>query len=99
MNIDDIKVMYEKQRGGEITLWCNGRKISDSRKRKRDEGSSKYREREEDLDEIFSQLKKKHIDKFDIPKLRLWARMIILMFMTVQTHHQISLHLLVSNIW
>ena len=49
-----------------------------SRKRKRGEESfpSKYHEKESEVDEISKELEKKHGSEYDVPKLRLWARMI-----------------------
>ena len=43
-------------------------------KRKRE--TSKYNEREIEVDEIYRELEAKHSEKFEVPKLRLWARMI-----------------------
>ena len=46
-------------------------------KRKRDEPiPSKRQEKENELEAIFKELKGKH-ENFDIPRLRLWARMIV----------------------
>ena len=69
--------MYDKKMGKEIILWCDGKR-EEVRKRKRDEqsGSSHYRDREEEVDEVFLELKEKHKDKIAPPRLRLWARMI-----------------------
>ena len=70
--------MYSDRDGGEITLWCDGRKnfaTSEQIKRKQ-EVTTKRQEKEEEVDHIFSQLKDKQGDKYDRPKLRLWARMI-----------------------
>ena len=38
--------------------------------------SSRRQEKEDEVDDIFQELKDKHGDKFGIPKLRLWARMV-----------------------
>ena len=65
----------------ERSLWCDGRKNFatsvqiGSRKRKQ-KVTTKQQEKEEEVDHIFSQLKDKQGDKYDHPKLRLWARMI-----------------------
>ena len=78
-NKDDIKAMYTKYPRGEITLWCDGRQDESSgrTKRKRDEQlSTKYNEREEEVEQIFKDLKERHGEKLELPKLRLWARMI-----------------------
>lgn len=81
---DDLKLMYDKYPSGEITLWCEGRSEKESDvsergrcKRKRDEMvTSKRQETEEEVDQLFKELKAKHANQFDTPKLRLWARMI-----------------------
>ena len=77
---DDLQAMYRKFASGEIILWCEGREEDGRRgtgKRKRDDlVASKHQEREEDVDNIFSDLKDKHNDRYETPKLRLWARMI-----------------------
>ena len=77
---DDIKAMYSRFKTGEITLWCDAR-VSEVGlgagrcKRKREESSKQ--EREDEVEDIlYQELKEKHANKFDIPKMRLWARMI-----------------------
>ena len=77
---DDLKAMYKRYPHGEITLWCDGRgDVSEdeaSRKRKRDEPApTRRQEKENEIDNVFTELKQKH-DNYDVPKLRLWARMI-----------------------
>lgn len=77
---DDVDDMYSDRDGGENTLWCDGRKnIATSEQigsRKHKHVTTKQQEKEEEVDHIFSQLKDKQRDKYDHPKLRLWARMI-----------------------
>lgn len=77
---DDLHAMYAKYPRGDITLWCDGRTdeecVSGRTKRKRDEATSKRQEKEEEVDAVYQQLKDKHGEKFGIPKLRLWARMV-----------------------
>lgn len=77
---DDLKAMYSNYPRGEITLWCNGRNEDSSvgrSKRKRDQlVASTFQAKEEQIEQIFLDLKEKHVDKYDMPKLRLWARMI-----------------------
>ena len=77
--------MYEKyKQGGQIVLWCDGRpedeasSFSLSGKRKRDdERSTRRQEQEDEVEKAFERLKDKHgDDEFDIPRLRLWSRMI-----------------------
>jgi len=82
---EDLASMYSKYRTGEITLWCDGRQSDRDRigeevrsKRKRDSEAnvSRRQEREEEVDTVFKDLKEKHGNKFDIPRLRLWSRII-----------------------
>ena len=79
INDDDLRGMYSMKKEGEFTLWCEG-KQSDSdggRKRKRSEDThSRYREKEEEVEEVASELLNKHKDKYEYPLIRLWARMI-----------------------
>ena len=72
---EDINAMYRKYPSGDITLWCDG-KSEDNGKGKRKRETSKYNEREIEVDEIYRELEAKHSEKFEVPKLRLWARMI-----------------------
>ena len=80
---EDLNSMYSKYTQGGITLWCDGRiatetissrNISSVDKRKR--SSSSREQTEEEIDDIFYELKEKHISKYETPKLRLWSRMI-----------------------
>ncbi len=85
---DDLTALYEHFKdGGEVTLWCDVRKSTpsdrneqpgtSSQKRKQDTAApSKRQEKEEEVDGIFAELKEKHGSKYEIPKLRLWARLI-----------------------
>ena len=76
----DLKVMYSKYPSSDITIWCDGWQDESIRgKRKRDDSSVsslKHKEREEEVDDIFSELKEKHSDNYGNPKLHLWAQMI-----------------------
>ncbi len=80
VTVDDLKSMYTKYpKGGNIVLWCDGKssETSTKHKRKSDAGSSSTRqEREEDVQSIYEELKELHSSEYDIPRLRLWARMI-----------------------
>ena len=66
-----------------IFLWCDGKEqeVSDEsapkKKTKRDTFSSKRAEREEELEDTFQTLKKKHGNSLSAPQIRLWARMIV----------------------
>ena len=77
--------MYQcYKEGGEISLWCDSRQPSSessetsTRKRKQDHPIPTQRqEKEEQVDSVYHDLKEKHGKKYDNPKLRLWARMIV----------------------
>ena len=78
---DDLNAMYAKYPRGDITLWCDGKSelVEDeaqTTKRKRDETSSRRQEKEDEVDEVYRELRDKHADKYSTPKLRLWARMV-----------------------
>lgn len=66
---DDLKAMHLKYKP-EITLWCDGRG-EEGRKCKKDDQL-----RSQEKEDIFKELTERHSDKFDIPKLRLWSRMV-----------------------
>lgn len=82
---DDLSAMYQCFKdGGEITLWCDARNPvseqseSSVRKRKQDHPTiSQRQEKEEQVDTVYSDLKEKHGNKYDNPKMRLWATMIV----------------------
>ena len=68
-------------KGGTITLWCDSRvEQSDTRKRKKDTDSFSMRntieENEAVVEETYQTLLDKHGQKYDTPRLRLWARCI-----------------------
>ena len=77
---EDLNLMYSKYKfWGEIILWCDSRCREENRgSRKRDIDTSllKRQEREDQVDEVFKDLKLKHNDKYSIPQLQLWSRMI-----------------------
>ena len=77
---DDLKSMYSKYPEGDVTLWCDGRLDGQEEGRsgrKRDSRTdSKRLEKEDYVDEVYKDLKDKHGEKYDTPKLRLWSRMI-----------------------
>ena len=82
MSREDFATMYVKYPKGEITLWCDSRTYetgdTGSRKKRKKDGetSTKRQAKEDEVDDVFMQLKEKHGQKFDIPRLRLWARTI-----------------------
>ena len=69
-NEQDLQAMYNRYRSGssEISLWCD--RVVESAKR-----PTKRERHEEEVNDIFDELKEKHKD-YDVPNLRLWARMI-----------------------
>ena len=74
---DDLTSMYSKYLTGEIILWCEGKlETHKTNKRKRNDTGTSRQEKEDEADDIFKELAEKYRGKFDIPKLRLWARMI-----------------------
>ena len=69
----DLEVMYHKYPSSEITLWCDGCTNEDStgcKKRKRDDSSSGHskRQKREEVDTVFDQLKEKHGSKYKRPR-------------------------------
>ena len=85
VNSDDLKAMYKKYPTGEITLWCDGQSdLAEEEpvgrgKRKRDEAAvvtTRRQEKEEEVEKVFIELKEKHSDRYDTPRLRLWSRMV-----------------------
>ena len=82
VDTEDLKTMYGSfPKGGTITLWCDSRvEQSDTRKRKKDTDSFSMRntieENEAVVEETYQTLLDKHGQKYDTPRLRLWARCI-----------------------
>jgi len=79
---EDLTAMYVRYLKGEVTLWCDGctqatgQELLSDGKCKREEVASKCQEKKDEVDTIFKELEQKHGDTYDVPKLRLWARMI-----------------------
>jgi len=79
---EDFELMYKKiPKGVTINLWCDGSHSNRvGKKRKRgdaaEEPSYHHQEKEEESEAIFKELQEKHSSKYDIPRLRLWSRMI-----------------------
>ena len=78
---EDITTMYEFfGPGSEILLWCDGKKSPEDEHRlptrKRKQEMTKREEKEEEVEDTYMELKERHGDNYDIPKLRLWARMV-----------------------
>lgn len=72
---EDLDMMYSSQSKGDITLWYDGRETNTKRKCETESHATNRQEREEKVDEFYKTLKEKHGSKNDVPKLRLWARM------------------------
>jgi hypothetical protein len=81
MSQDDLHAMYSKYSSGPITLWCDGRVVEENEgvggpmKRKR-EACSRRQEKENEVDNIYQDLKERQGKKYSTPQLRLWARMV-----------------------
>lgn len=79
----DLDAMYVHFEGKScINLWCDGKaqeeeSDEETAARKRPKRESKRSEREEQLEDTFQQLKKKHGSSYSGPQLRLWARMVV----------------------
>ena len=92
---DDLQGMYAKYPRGEITLWCEGKEEQSigHRKHKREESfASKRQEKEADVESVFIELQEKHGDNFDVPRLRLWARMVACRYGFSSEHPCLQLH-------
>ena len=65
----------------QISIWCDGKEPDESdeektskKKQKHDAQAQKKRsEGDDELEDIFQQLKRKHESKYSGPQLRLWA--------------------------
>ena len=82
---DDLDAMYARYPRGDITLWCDSRSEREdegtgvsgrSAKRRKEETSTRRQDKEDEVDEVYQELKDKHADKCSSPKLHLWARMV-----------------------
>ena len=67
---DDLTMMYDKYKSGEVTLWCDARTVDEEpvgqkgKKRKHDNiVVSRFHEKEDEVAEIFKELKKQHEDR------------------------------------
>ena len=87
---EDLKGMYKSLKSGYVLLWCDActpttesknELEKETRKRKQPSPSapiSKRQQAEDDIDDLVRVLKRKHGDKYNMPQLRLWARMVSL---------------------
>ena len=62
--------------GGEVLKWCEGQCKDQKRDSAELGGLLKRQEKEEELENIFKELKDIHADKHSLPQLRLWSRMV-----------------------
>jgi len=74
---EDLDAMYKcLKKDEEVMLWCESIANLSKRKKEGDVPISKRQAKEDEIDCTFQLLKKKHNEKYEIPKLRLWARMV-----------------------
>jgi len=82
---DDLQATYTQYPRGVITQWCDSRSEPVEHdagtsgrpdKRKRDETSTRRQDKEDEVDEVYQELRDRHADTYSTSKLRLWARMI-----------------------
>ena len=88
---EDLTVMNKKFCNGNISMWCDAREASDedsspsrdqersrerSPKRSPTKKCGKREDKENEVDDIFQDLKIRHGDDYSGPQLRLWARMV-----------------------
>ena len=80
---EDLGKLYEVYpNGGEVPLWCKG--VSETGnsegpstgKRSKDADSSKRYQQETEVEAAYKELKEKHGETWDMPRLKLWARCI-----------------------
>lgn len=79
----DLDAMYSYFIGKPcVNLWCDGKVVEEEEEeeivpRKKQKRETKRSEREEQLEDVFQQLKRRHGDEYSGPQLRLWARMFV----------------------
>ena len=77
----DVEAMYRKSKTDDIFLWVenideeDGSDAEPERKRKKT-SDSRRQDKEEEVEGIYQELRSNHGDRYTIPQLRLWARMI-----------------------
>ena len=81
-DIDNMNRCVDKTKGT-MMLWCDGKSAPESissggkRKKKADEPPPSKRQLiEDELDTVIKDLQEKHANKYTLPQLRCWARMI-----------------------
>ena len=82
---EDLEKLYDLYpKGGEVHLWCDGvcetgaescRSIK--RNKEAESAGTKRSQQETEVESIYKELKEKHQDSWDTPRLKLWARCIV----------------------
>ena len=72
----DLDIMYSQCEASDIIIWCDGRETWPKRKKETEDSSTNRQEKEEEVDEVIKTLQQKHGNCYDIPRQRLWSRMI-----------------------
>lgn len=83
VNQEDLELMYTTMKKKDILLWCDARSESTTNEKKRksqvehvEPPPSKRKLIEDKVDDTVEELKERHDDRYTLPQLRLWARMI-----------------------
>ena len=83
---EDLEKLYELHpKGGEILLWCDGvsaggtteGRSSTKRSKEAESAMAKRTQQEAEVESTFKELKERHQDSWDTPRLKLWARCIV----------------------
>ena len=82
---EDLKKLYELHpKGGEVLLWCDGASEGTTEgrsltKRNKEAESAvlKRSQQETEVESVYKELKERHQDSWDTPRLKLWARCIV----------------------
>jgi len=83
-DLDNINECLRKAKS--VILWCDARvqkldqqseKVENKRKKAGDEPPCKRQQIEKDLEQICMELEEKHGNKYSIPHLRCWARLVM----------------------
>ena len=85
VTLDDLHKMYEVYpKGGEVVLWCDS--VSDvrteadanlKRSKEAEAVASKRSQQEWEVESVYKELSEKHMQTWDVPLLKLWARCIV----------------------
>jgi hypothetical protein len=82
---EDLDKLYELYpKGGEVLLWCDGigetgteSCRSTKRNKEAESAGTKRSQQEAEVESTYKELKEKHKDSWDTPRLKLWARCIV----------------------